>query len=87
MSGPRNGNRFVTPQELQAIVVQSGLSVHAFSRVMGMSCSSLQGKLTGKQPIQEYVLHAARFSLLRLGISVKAPPVDWSAIRGNRSKP
>jgi hypothetical protein len=90
MPRPRHGNKFASPDELRAIVARSGIPVHAFAGVIGIATSTLQGKLAGKQPVQEHVLNAARFGLLRLGIPVSVPPVDRSVIRGHsttRSRP
>ena len=81
MPKPPDGNRTV----LQGLITQSGLPLHAFARVMGIPCSTLQSKLRDS-PVHDYVLHAARFTLMRLGISVKAPPIDWSAVQGHFKK-
>lgn len=76
----------IPPDELVAMVRRSGLTVSRFAIVMGLPQATLSQQLRGRCTIHGATLNAARFTLLRLGHSVKVEPIPAELLRPVRRK-
>lgn len=73
--------------ELQALIDQSGLRLRTFAEVSGIPYSTFRSAFKGRGFINDTLLNACRFTLLRLGHTVKIEPIvisDYQRKRGTR---